>query len=181
MPLERIVEQVLMASDNDAAEVLFRQLAVAGGRTGSISQARKQLKVTLTELKAWHDDTVVLDGSGLSRDNRIGADTLSRLLRLASQQSHPELRGVITGLPVAGVEGSLKYRFDAADTVAARGKVRAKTGTLRQVYSLAGFVRTTDGTLVVFAFITNGATGEFAAKNWLDEVTATVASCGCQG
>ncbi|HYI56611.1 MAG TPA: D-alanyl-D-alanine carboxypeptidase/D-alanyl-D-alanine-endopeptidase, partial [Microlunatus sp.] len=181
MPLERIVEQVLMASDNDAAEVLFRQVAVAGGRSGSISQARKQLKITLTKLKAWHEDTVVHDGSGLSRDNRIGADTLSRLLRLASQQSHPELRGLITGLPVAGVEGSLKYRFDAADTVAARGKVRGKTGTLRQVYSLAGFVRTTDGTLVVFAFITNGATGEFAAKNWLDGVTAAVAGCGCQG
>ena len=112
MPLERIVEQVLMASDNDAAEVLFRQVAVAGGRSGSISQARKQLKITLTKLKAWHEDTVVHDGSGLSRDNRIGADTLSRLLRLASQESHPELRGLITGLPVAGVEGSLKYRFD---------------------------------------------------------------------
>jgi D-alanyl-D-alanine carboxypeptidase/D-alanyl-D-alanine-endopeptidase (penicillin-binding protein 4) len=181
MPLERIVEQVLMTSDNDGAEVLFRQLAVAGGRTGSISQARRQVKQTLTELKAWHEDTVVQDGSGLSRDNRIGADTLSRLLRLAAEKSHPELRGLITGLPVAGVEGSLKHRFVTEDTVAARGMVRGKTGTLRQVYSLAGFVRTTDGTLIAYAFITNGATGEVAAKTWLDKVTATVAGCGCQG
>lgn len=59
--------------------------------------------------------------------------------------------------------------------------VRGKTGTLRQVYSLAGFVRTTDGTLVVYAFITNEATGEYAAKTWLDEVTASVAGCGCEG
>ena len=181
MPLERIVEQVLMASDNDGAEVLFRQVAVAGGRSGSISQARKQLKVTLTRLKAWHEDTVVHDGSGLSREDHIGAETLSRLLRLAAQKSNPELRGVITGLPVAGVEGSLKHRFSADDALAARGMVRAKTGTLRQVYSLAGFVRTTDGTLVVYAFITNGATGEYAAKTWLDRVTAAVARCGCQG
>jgi D-alanyl-D-alanine carboxypeptidase/D-alanyl-D-alanine-endopeptidase (penicillin-binding protein 4) len=180
MPLERIVEQVLMTSDNDAAEVLFRQVAVAGGRTGSISQARKQLKVTLTKLKAWHPDTVVHDGSGLSREDRIGAETLSRLLRLASQRSHPELRGLITGLPVAGVEGSLKGRFSAADAVAARGVVRGKTGTLRQVYSLAGYVRTTDGTLVAYAFITNGAVSEFAAKTWLDKVAASVAGCGCQ-
>ena len=50
--------------------------------------------------------------------------------------------------------------------------VRGKTGTLRQVYSLAGFVRTTDGTLIAYAFITNGATGEFAAKTWLDQVAA---------
>jgi D-alanyl-D-alanine carboxypeptidase/D-alanyl-D-alanine-endopeptidase (penicillin-binding protein 4) len=181
MPLERIVEQVLMSSDNDAAEVLFRQVAVAAGRPGSIKEARKQIKVTLTELKAWHEDTVVHDGSGLSRDNEIGANTLSRLLRLAAQESHPELRGLITGLPVAGVEGSLKYRFSTDDAVAARGMVRGKTGTLRQVYSLAGFVRTTDGTLVVYAFITNGATSEYAAKTWLDEVTASVAGCGCQG
>ncbi len=181
MPLERIVEQVLMASDNDGAEVLFRQVAVAGGRSGSISQARRQLRLTLTKLKAWHEDTVVHDGSGLSRDDRVGADSLSRVLRLAAEDAHPQLRGLITGLPVAGVEGSLKHRFVTQDTVAARGMVRGKTGTLRQVYSLAGFVRTTDGTLIAYAFITNGATGEFAAKSWLDEVAAAVAGCGCQG
>ena len=181
MPLERIVEQVLMSSDNDAAEVLFRQVAVAGGRAGSISQARRQMKQTLTELKAWPSDTVVQDGSGLSRDTRIGADTLSRLLRLAAQSSHPELRGLITGLPVAGVEGSLRYRFSAEEAVAARGMARGKTGTLRQVNSLAGFVRTSDGTLVVYAFITNGATGERAAETWLDKVAASVAGCGCRG
>ena len=181
MPLERIVEQVLMSSDNDGAEVLFRQLAIAGGRSGSISDGRRQLKATLTKLGAWHDDTVVRDGSGLSRDNRIGADTLSRLLRLAATKNHSQLRALITGLPVAGVEGSLKGRFSADDTVTARGMVRGKTGTLRQVYSLAGFVRTTDGTLIAYAFITNGATGEFAAKTWLDRVTASVAGCGCQG
>ncbi len=181
MPLERIVEQVLMSSDNDGAEVLFRQLALAGGRTGSIAEGRRQLKATLTELGAWHDDTVVRDGSGLSRDNRIGADTLSRLLRLAATEDRPQLRALITGLPVAGVEGSLKGRFSADDTLAARGMVRGKTGTLRQVYSLAGFVRTTDGTLIAYAFITNGATGEFAAKTWLDRVAASVAGCGCRG
>jgi D-alanyl-D-alanine carboxypeptidase len=49
-----------------------------------------------------------------------------------------------------------------------------------RVYSLAGFVRTTDGTLVAYLFITNGATGEHAAKTWLDQIAAVVASCGCQ-
>ena len=52
MPLERIVEQVLMSSDNDGAEVLFRQVALAGGRSGSIGEGRRQIKVTLTELGA---------------------------------------------------------------------------------------------------------------------------------
>ena len=100
---------------------------------------------------------------------------------MAATGEHAQLRALITGLPVAGVEGSLKGRFSDDDTVAARGMVRGKTGTLRQVYSLAGFVRTTDGTLVAYAFITNGATGEFAAKTWLDRVAASVAGCGCQG
>lgn len=179
MPLERIVERVLMVSDNDGAEVLFRQVAVAAGRPGSIKEARRAVSATLTRLGAWQDDTAIHDGSGLSRDNRISGSTLTRLLRLAAQDSHPELRGVITGLPVAGVEGSLEHRFDGQDSSAARGMVRGKTGTLRQVYSLAGYVRTKDGSLVVYAFITNGATSEYAAKNWLDNVSAAVATCGC--
>lgn len=181
MPLERIVERVLMVSDNDGAEVLFRHVAVASGRPGSIKESRRAMNATLTRLGAWQDGTVIHDGSGLSRDNRISGSTLTRLLRLAAQDSHPELRGVITGLPVAGVEGSLEYRFDGGGSSAARGMVRGKTGTLRQVYSLAGFVRTADGTLVVYAFITNGATSEYAAKNWLDNVSAAVATCGCSG
>ena len=181
MPLERIVERVLMVSDNDGAEVLFRQVAIAAGRPGSIKEAQRAMKATLTRLGAWQDGTVIHDGSGLSRDNRISGSTLTRLLRLAAQDSHPELRGVITGLPVAGVEGSLEHRFDGQDSSAARGMVRGKTGTLRQVYSLAGFVRTADGTLVVYAFIANGATSEYAAKNWLDNVSAAVATCGCTG
>jgi D-alanyl-D-alanine carboxypeptidase len=45
---------------------------------------------------------------------------------------------------------------------------------------VAGFVRTTDGTLVAYLFITNGATGEYAAKTWLDQIAVAVASCGCQ-
>ena len=181
MPLERIVEQILMASDNDGAEVLFRQVAVAAGRPGSIKEAQRALKARLIKLGAWQDGMVIHDGSGLSRDNRISASALTRVLRLAAQDSHPELRGLITGLPVAGVEGSLASRFDTSGSVSARGMVRGKTGTLRQVYSLAGFVRTADGTLVVYAFITNGATSEYAAKNWLDNVAAAVASCGCDG
>lgn len=181
MPLDRIVERVLMSSDNDSAEVLFRQVAVAAGRGGSVSQARKQIEATLTGLGAWSSDTVVYDGSGLSRDNRVEAKSLSRLLQLAAQDKHPELRGLITGLPVAGVEGSLEHRFYSDDARAARGRVRGKTGTLRQVYSLAGVVRTSDGTLVAYAFITNRATGEYAAKRWLDNVTAAIAACGCQG
>ncbi|MFT4165261.1 MAG: D-alanyl-D-alanine carboxypeptidase/D-alanyl-D-alanine-endopeptidase [Microlunatus sp.] len=179
MPLERIVERILMVSDNDGAEVLFRHVAIAAGRDGSIKEARKAMKATLTKLGAWQDGTALHDGSGLSRDNRISGSTLTRLLRLAAQDSHPELRGVITGLPVAGVEGSLEQRFDGENSAAARGMVRGKTGTLRQVYSLAGYVRTTDGNLVVYAFITNGATSEYATKNWLDDVSAAVATCGC--
>ncbi len=80
------------------------------------------------------------------------------------------------------MEGSLKHRFvDRATRSRHAGWCGARPALCRQVYSLAGFVRTTDGTLIAYAFITNGATGEFAAKTWLDEVTAAVAGCGCQG
>lgn len=180
MPMDQIVEQILMASDNDGAEVLFRQLAVTKGKPGSIAQGGRQAQITLTKLGVWGPGTVMRDGSGLSRGDRVSARSLTKLLRLAALDSQPQLRGLLTGLPVAGVEGSLKHRFTGGE-YNARGIVRGKTGTLRRVYSLAGYLRTKDGTVVAYAFIANEAKNEFNTKAWLDEVTAAVASCGCRG
>jgi D-alanyl-D-alanine carboxypeptidase/D-alanyl-D-alanine-endopeptidase (penicillin-binding protein 4) len=70
-----------------------------------------------------------------------------KVLRLAAQDRHPELRAVVTGLSVAGVEGSLRTRFFDDASLAGRGVVRAKTGTLRKVHTLAGTVRTSDGSV----------------------------------
>jgi D-alanyl-D-alanine carboxypeptidase/D-alanyl-D-alanine-endopeptidase (penicillin-binding protein 4) len=120
------------------------------------------------------------DGSGLARETRVPADSMVKMFRMAAGQQHPELRAVITGLSVAGVEGSLKRRYFDDQSLAARGLVRGKTGTLNKVRSLAGFVRTTDGSLLAFAFLINKPKNEYAAMVWLDRVTAAISTCGCR-
>ena len=62
---------------------------------------------------------------------------------------------MVTGLPVAGVEGSLRRRFGDDASLAGRGVVRGKTGTLREVHTLAGLLRTRDGSVLVYAFLIN--------------------------
>ena len=179
-PLERIVEQMLMVSDNDTAEVLFRQVAVAGGRPGSAVEAGKAMRAELTRLGVWTDGTRIIDGSGLARQNKVPAATLVRLLRLSAEDDRSELRAVVTGLPVAGVEGTLRRRFGDDASLAGRGVVRGKTGTLRKVQTLAGMVRTRDGSVLVFAFLVNNPKNAYNARVWLDRVTAAISTCGCR-
>jgi D-alanyl-D-alanine carboxypeptidase/D-alanyl-D-alanine-endopeptidase (penicillin-binding protein 4) len=180
MSLERIVEHLLMVSDNDAAEVIFRQAAIGAGKPGSIAEANKVVRSELTRLGIWDPGMAINDGSGLARQTKVPADAMVKMLRLAAGQKHPELRAVITGLSVAGVEGSLKRRYFDDKSLAARGLVRGKTGTLNKVRSLAGFVRTSDGSLLAFAFLINKPKNEYAAMVWLDRVTAAISACGCR-
>ncbi len=179
-PVERIVELLLMASDNDAAEVMFRQAALAAEQPASFAGGRAAVHDRLQELGVLDPSVRIEDGSGLSRKTRVPADSMAKVLRVAMEERHPELRGVVTGLPVAGVEGSLRYRFYDAATTSARGLVRGKTGTLTKVHSLAGFVRATDGSLLAYAFLVNNPKNEWDSVVWLDRVSAALARCGCR-
>ena len=179
-PLQRIVEQILMTSDNDGAEVMLRQAAIGADRPGTTAAGIEVVRAQLLKLGAWHDGSTITDGSGLSRQTKVPADTLAKLLRLAAGSEHPELRPLVTGLAVAGVEGSLRVRFVDDASLPGRGVVRAKTGTLRKVHSLAGVVRTADGSLLSFAFLINNPENEYAANVWLDRVTTAISRCGCR-
>ena len=179
LPAERIVELLLMASDNDAAEVMFRQAALAARQPGSFAGGRKAVHDRLQKLGVLDPSVRIIDGSGLSRRTRVPADSMAKVLRVAMEENHPELRGVVTGLPVAGVEGSLRVRFFDDAATSARGLVRGKTGTLTGVHSLAGFVRAPDGSLMTYAFLVNDPKNEYEAIIWLDRVTAALARCGC--
>lgn len=179
LTLERIVEHVLMTSDNDGAEVLLRQTAVAAKRKGSFSDGAAVVAERLKDLGVWTSGTRLVDGSGLSRSTRISAATLTKLLRLAGQDAHPELRPVLTGLPVAGVEGSLATKFADDQSLAGRGVVRGKTGTLSKVHGLAGTITTRDGALLAYAFLVNDPKNDYNATVWLQRVTAAISTCGC--
>jgi D-alanyl-D-alanine carboxypeptidase/D-alanyl-D-alanine-endopeptidase (penicillin-binding protein 4) len=118
------------------------------------------------------------DGSGLSREDRVDPRTLVAVLQLAASPEHPELRPVLTGLPVASFSGSLQRRFGRT---AGAGWVRAKTGTLRGTSALAGLATDARGRLLVFAFVSNQvpALGTLDAQVALDRLAAALAACRC--
>ena len=180
MPLERIVEHLLMVSDNDAAEVIFRQAAIGAGKPGSIAAATNVVRSELSKLGIWDSGMTINDGSGLARQTKVPADSMVKMIRVAAGKQHPELRAVITGLPVAGVEGSLKRQYYDNQSLAARGVVRGKTGTLNKVRARVGVMRTSDGSLLAYAFLINKPKNEFNAMVWLDRVTAALSTCGCR-
>ncbi|WTQ47294.1 D-alanyl-D-alanine carboxypeptidase/D-alanyl-D-alanine-endopeptidase [Actinacidiphila glaucinigra] len=177
-PLADLVERMLTNSDNDIAEALARHTALAADRPGSFSGGAKAIGSALRELGVPLKGARFADGSGLDRADHLTAEQLARLLALAADPDHPELRPVLTGLPVAGFSGSLRERFTSARGGA--GLVRAKTGTLTGVNALAGTVVDADGRLLTFAFLTNGTTDPVTAQSALDRLAAGLATCGCR-
>ncbi|MGW0563377.1 D-alanyl-D-alanine carboxypeptidase/D-alanyl-D-alanine endopeptidase [Streptomyces sp. NPDC003016] len=177
-PLSALVERTLTHSDNDLAEALARQTALASDEPASFEGAGRAVEARLKKLRLPLADARFADGSGLDRAGSVSAALLSGLLARAADPARPELRPVLTGLPVAGFNGTLKNRYteDSAGT----GTVRAKTGTLTGVNTLAGTVVDADGRLLSFAFLAEGAKDPAAAQSALDRLASAIANCGCE-
>ncbi|MFF9350289.1 D-alanyl-D-alanine carboxypeptidase/D-alanyl-D-alanine-endopeptidase [Streptomyces sp. NPDC014734] len=165
-PLSALVERALTNSDNDIAEALARQTALAAGAPADFAGARRAVTDRLTRLHLPLAGANLADGSGLNRKDKVTAGLLAGLLARAADPAHPELRPVLTGLPVAGFTGTLSDRYTAKS--AGTGLVRAKTGTLTGVNSLAGTVVDTRGRLLAFAFLASGTTSPSEAQSSLD-------------
>jgi D-alanyl-D-alanine carboxypeptidase/D-alanyl-D-alanine-endopeptidase (penicillin-binding protein 4) len=99
---------------------------------------------------------------------------------VVTSADHPELREVVTGLPVAGFSGSLASRYAEAPA-AGRGRVRAKTGTLTGVSGLAGLATDLTGTpMIVIALADHIAVPlTMKARIALDRITAALGACRC--
>ncbi|MWK35710.1 D-alanyl-D-alanine carboxypeptidase/D-alanyl-D-alanine-endopeptidase [Actinomadura sp. J1-007] len=173
-----LIEHLMTESDNDVAEAMARQVAIRRGAPASFTGAAQAVRQVLAGLDA-ADGVSVNDGSGLSPLNRITPLALARLASLAASPDHPELRSVITGMPVAGFSGTLRPpRYTVPASQAGAGLVRAKTGTLSGVSTLAGVAYDADGRLLAFAFMAgDGKTP--VDPGGLDRLAAAVASCGC--
>lgn len=178
-PVEQLVQHALLISDNEATEVLLRQVALGAGAEGSAAAGVRTVLETLDGLGVPTDGVRLWDGSGLSREGRIPPATLLGVVRAAATGA-PALRPVLTGLPVAGFTGSLSERF-AAGPRAGLGRVRAKTGTLRNVRSLAGIVTTVDGDPLLFVLMADRVKeiDDLDARDDLDAAAAALAACDC--
>ncbi|MGH4007181.1 MAG: D-alanyl-D-alanine carboxypeptidase/D-alanyl-D-alanine endopeptidase [Pseudonocardiaceae bacterium] len=182
-PVQDLVATVLSTSDNVLAESLAREVARTTGAQPSFSGATQAV---LTVLRAHGFDVsgvTLMDGSGLSVQDAVPATLLASLLSVAaapdeSQRRTAALRPMLVGLPVAGSSGTLADRYDGP-AGGGRGWVRAKTGTLTGVNSLAGTVLDADGRVLVFALLSNGP-NPVSVRPRLDVLATQLQSCGCR-
>jgi D-alanyl-D-alanine carboxypeptidase/D-alanyl-D-alanine-endopeptidase (penicillin-binding protein 4) len=149
-PLSEIADVTLKWSRNEYAEAML--MALDATAPAAAREAVPVLRQTLAELGVAAEGYTTRDGSGLSRNDYLSADALVETL--ASAWERPHLRDtLIASLPEAGRSGSLADRLNGT---AAEGRVRAKTGSMSNVRSLAGFVETPAGESLAFAFLVNG-------------------------
>ena len=158
-PLSDVIAEMLASSDNNTAEMVVKELgysvAAPGTREAGLGLVRQQLidwGVDVTPI-------VLVDGSGLSLDNRLTCDSVLTVLQRAGFESP-----VGQGLPVAGQTGTLATVF--VDHPVA-GRLRGKTGTLNNppfnvdppaVKALAGYLPVEGGSAVEYVVILNGPT-----------------------
>jgi D-alanyl-D-alanine carboxypeptidase/D-alanyl-D-alanine-endopeptidase (penicillin-binding protein 4) len=183
-----LVEHTLTVSDNDMAEALAHLAGGVLGGGASFSGGAAATSKVLGALGVPTTGMKLSDGSGLSRSDQVSPMTLAAALTAVATHQEPQdmpTTGVTTwptatGLPVAGLTGTLSDRFSGADMRAALGVVRAKTGTLTGVVGLAGLVRDRDGRLLSFGFLAGGVASLDRGRTALDRASAALARCGCR-
>jgi D-alanyl-D-alanine carboxypeptidase/D-alanyl-D-alanine-endopeptidase (penicillin-binding protein 4) len=174
-PLSVEVESMLTRSDDDLAESLGRLLAIHAGLPATFAGAAQAVTGELSRLGLPTAGLRLADTSGLSILDRVPARLLVAILRLDASASHPGLRPVLTGLPVAAFSGTLVFRFRTPPATRAAGLIHAKTGTLDNVTALAGTVVDRQGREVVFAILSNSAPDTDAGEAATDVVAAAIA------
>ncbi|MGY1812968.1 D-alanyl-D-alanine carboxypeptidase/D-alanyl-D-alanine endopeptidase [Blastococcus sp. SYSU D00820] len=178
-PIARLVEQMLAQSDNVLAEALARHVAIARGEPATFEGAARAVTDAVADAGVDVAGVTLADGSGLSGSDQVPPAVLVDLVGGAANGSLPGAAALLSGLAVAGYDGTLADRGDD-DPGTTPGAVRGKTGTLLGVHALAGTVVTADGRLLAFAVVADAASGgEPAAEAALDAVAAALARCGC--
>jgi D-alanyl-D-alanine carboxypeptidase/D-alanyl-D-alanine-endopeptidase (penicillin-binding protein 4) len=182
-PLSAIVGWMLRESNNVIAEDLARQVALHAGTAASFSGAAAAVTHVLRGLGI-SGAILLVDGSGLSPDDRITPAALTSLVAVAAGAGHARLRPVVTGMPVAGFSGTLAPDQSVFGhfTGPALGAVRAKTGNLDTVATMAGLAYDRQGQVLAFAFMADqvppGSLTQAAAE--IDAMATLLAGCGCR-
>ena len=146
-PLSTVVAEMLTNSDNETAESAMKEIGLATSAEGSFAAGADGLGRLLSDAHVPLDGVQLEDGTGLTTEDRLTCTTLVDVL------TRPDTGPVVRdGLAVAGQTGTLALRW--RDTPVA-GRMRAKTGTLRNVTALAGEVQPVPGGTVDFAYVAN--------------------------
>lgn len=170
-PMQQIIGAILKPSQNWIAEQVLRTLGYTRGKAGSwreglMIERRYLIDVVRIDSTAFS----LSDGSGLSAQNIVSPRAFVRLLEHARQSPWGSL--YYSALPTPGMRGgTLSTRLTGLET-----RLAAKTGTIANVNSLGGYLRTADGRDVTFSIMTN-ASGRPSAemRRAMDAVVQAVA------
>lgn len=169
--LAEIAQPLLKESINLYGEAVMRLNAardVLPTNDAAIEGMRQRMDAWGIPRDAWQ----VIDGSGLSRRNAIAPEALVAILTRMYDRSGTS--AWMTGLPVAGRDGTLDGRMNGTP---ADNNLRAKTGTMSNIRSLAGYVRTRDGEALAFAIMADNFEGPgSAATEAIDRIAVRLAS-----
>lgn len=165
--IRQVLHRMMKVSDNLYAESMFYQLAASGGiRWAGAKAGRQYENVLFNRIGLDSRNYYVADGSGLSLYNYVSAELEAKLLRYAYQHSDI-YDAYLEAQPIAGVDGTLKRRMRGT---AAAGNVRAKTGTVKGVSSLAGYLTASNGHRLCFAIINNGGLTNGPMRNLQNKI-----------
>ncbi|MFM1752602.1 MAG: putative D-alanyl-D-alanine carboxypeptidase [Actinomycetota bacterium] len=147
-PLVDIVGAMLGTSDNNTAEMLLKEIGFQargqGSRAAGISVVEERLRAWGIPLTGW----AMVDGSGLSRDNKVTCSSFLAVLERFRTGDQ-----LVSRMPVAGVSGTLSTFFIGGPL---EGRLFGKTGTLTGVKGLVGFVDTQSGSIMRIVVLLEG-------------------------
>lgn len=165
--IDQILMRMMKESDNLYAESLFYQLAASGGaRPASARHARQYIRRLIDKVGLRSQRYRIADGSGLSLYNYVTAELEVRMLRYAYRYQNIYIH-LLPSLPKAGVDGTLEKRMHGTFT---KDNVKAKTGTLTGVISLAGYCTAANGHQLCFAILNQGVMRASDARHFQDRV-----------
>jgi serine-type D-Ala-D-Ala carboxypeptidase/endopeptidase (penicillin-binding protein 4) len=150
-PITAAVNDVGKFSNNVMAQHLLLTIdKEKNGAPANLARGSETVKRWMQSVVKDASGLVIENGSGLSRAERVSAQTLVALFRY--MQSRPTFEAYLNSLPIAGVDGTLSYRFQNSS---AQASAFLKTGGLNDVRSLAGYLRRSDGRFFYFVGIVN--------------------------
>lgn len=161
-----VLEPMMKNSDNLYAESMFYQLAASTGASPAKASHGRQMILKTLQKAGVTGQYKIADGSGLSLYNYVTPELLAKLLIYAYRKSGI-IRYLYVSLPIAGEDGTLKKRMKDSP---AHLNVRAKTGTVTGVSSLAGYALAANNHMLVFSIINQGIMKADDGRNFQDKV-----------
>ena len=174
-PLQKITDWMLIWSDNTLGNRIAMHASMRAGFGYNATGIEKVFLKTLADLGVESTGFNAVDGSGLSKSNKLSARMMGQLL--LKTYTNVKYSSIYGGLPIGGVSGTMQDRF-IKSAPSAIGLVRAKTGTLNGTVSLAGYVQGGNQEYIFVAIadqIPRGTTAAKAARTALDKVLAKFA------